>query len=293
MTTTPAQGNPLNDEGHIDVVCLSCFNVLKIPLQYAGKTGHCTHCGEKIEVPHLSALNGQTVKPPPVSKKNNIKAGEAASTIVDEFKEKAEFIIGLLAATGISSVWSLVLFAKAGTAPLFFCMVALSLFLTASSLFFILGRGASARVYTRLGLDEELCHNAPLNTLNIILGILCLTHFVPLGPFLLNSMGFFKTTPTAQSLLLYTVCFGIFPLLFHGFLRRGNLWILSATIIVFASFFVGRYFYISNASGFSTFNIYYFIEIAGSGPFFYWALSGAIYLLSMMALFVCWRSSGA
>lgn len=279
------------NDPYIDVVCLSCFKDMKVPVRFAGTTGKCNSCGAKIDVPHVS---GATAQPRPVQK-NLPKAAESSvgyrATIYEGIRDRWQFLGSLLVAGSIGSIWTFILGSEDMGRLLFPVFAVLSVLLVASVLFFVFGGKSASRIYTRWGLNEEFRRNLPLDALNIMLGVLCLTHFIPIAPFLFNGMGLYRYPLTAHELAVNFLYFGMFPLAGHSFLRRGNRLALGVTTLGFAAIFIGTYFYVASTSNISGFNVNYFVEIRGFAPFLYWGLSGIIYVLAMAALYVCWKDA--
>ncbi len=281
----------MDEDPYIDVVCLSCFKDLKIPLQYAGTSGHCKYCGAHVDVPCVSGVRGQPRQDPKARDKTDTSPPGRLSAVYASISENVPFLVNLAIAAAMSIVWSLILFSKDGERALFLFFAALSCLITLTLAFFVFGGKSSARAYLRLGLNEESRHNLPVNMLYGILLALALSHLIPIGPFVFSALGLYVKELTAHVLAVNFLCFGLFPLVLNTPVRKGNLWTLATTFLMYAGLFVFTYFSSAKASGFSTFNIYYFIEIFGFAPFLYWAVSGVIYMLSMAALFACWRQN--
>lgn len=275
----------------IDVICLSCFKNLKIPARYAGTTGHCKHCGAEITVPHLlDQQPGPRAVPQAPHKPVNNAVGYTQN-IRETIVEKAEFFGGLFAATAMSLIWTLVLATKPEERFLFAITSLIFLVLAAACCYLVFGGRRALRALARLGLNEEIQNNLPVKSLVIILGVLCVAHFIPVGPFLFNLVGMYKQGFTAHNLALNFIVFGAFPLVTFAMVRRGNLWVLGATTLFYALVFFFIYHSTAKYSGYNTFNVYYFMEIAGFSTFIYWALSAVIYVFSMLALFSCWKKN--
>ncbi|HOH31881.1 MAG TPA: hypothetical protein PLC40_19545 [Candidatus Hydrogenedentes bacterium] len=291
MNMTDYKDPLMDDDPYIDVVCLSCFKELKIPVQYAGASGRCKYCGAHIDVPHVSGVRGQPRRDAKVRDKTGTGAAGGGSSVYTSISENVPFLSSLAMAAVMSILWSLILLPKEGEKTLFLLFAVLSCLIILALAFFVFGRKSSDRAYLRLGLREENRHNLPLNVLYGILLALALSHLVPIGPFVLNVLGLYAKALTAHALAINFLCFSLFPLVVNTPIRKGNLWVLAATFIMYAGLFVYTYFSSAKASGFSTFNVYYFIEIFGFAPFLYWAVSGVIYILSMAALFACWRQN--
>lgn len=278
-----------DDDAYIDVVCLSCFADLKVPVQYAGTSGKCKHCGAKIDVPRRPGARPQA----PPDKKASIRATDTAqgygASLYAGLQEKWQFLASLFGAAVIGMVWSLLLGRESASQRLFLIMAVSSFVLFAAALYFTFGGRLANRTYMTWGLNEDFRRNLQLDALNILLGILAVTHFIPIGPFLLNLLGFFRPEPDTHELAVNFLCFGMFPLVAHSFLRRGNRLALGITALFFVVVFVGTYLYVANTSALKEFHPRYFVEIRGFAPFLYWALSGVIYVLAIAELYYCWR----
>lgn len=280
-----------DDDAYIDVVCLSCFADLKVPVQYAGTSGKCKHCGAKIDVPRRLGARPQS----PPDKKNPAGAKDTdrgyGASLYEGIQEKWQFLASIFGAAVIGMAWSLLLARESVSQRLFLITAVSSFMLFAAALYFTFGGRLANRTYMSWGLNEDFRHNIPLDALNIILGILAITHFIPVGPFLLNLLGCFRPEPTAHELAVNFLCFGMFPLAAHSFLRRGNRLALGITTLFFVVVFVGTYLYVANTSTLGEFHPSYFVEIRGFAPFLYWAISGVIYVLAIAALYYCWRDA--
>jgi len=280
-----------DDDAYIDVVCLSCFADLKVPVQYAGTSGKCKHCGAKIDVPRRPGTKPQLTpdKKTPAGAKDSVQ--EYGASLYAGLQERWQFLASIFGAAIIGAAWSLLLARESTSQRLFLIMAVSSFVLFLASLYFTFGGRLANGTYMRWGLNEDFRHNIPLDALNIILGVLAVTHFIPIAPFLLNLVGFFRPEPDTYELAVSFLCFGMFPLVAHSFLRRGNRLALGITTLFFVVVFVGIYFYVANTSTLGEFHPSYFVEIRGFAPFLYWALSGVIYVLAIAALYYCWRDA--
>ncbi len=283
--------SPVENDEFIDVICLSCFKNLKVPARYAGTTGHCKHCGAEITVPHLLDQQARPRSAPKAPIKGVERSSGYLQNIRDTIRERLEFFGGLFAATAMGLVWTLILATRSEERILFSITALLFLLLMATGLYLVFGGLKAAHTLARLGLNEDAQSHLPLNTLSIIFGVLCLTHFIPIAPFLFNLLGMYRQGFTTHNLALNFIVFGLYPLLTFAMIRRGNLWVLGATTVFFVGVFFFIYYSTAKYSGFSTFNVYYFMEIAGFATFLYWALSAIIYVLSMIAMFACWKKA--
>lgn len=259
----------VNNENYIEIICLSCFKSLKIPKQYAGKSGRCNNCNAHIDVPINTTLSNNT------QAKKRKPTGLKLITF-EEFREKAEFLISLLVVAIMCFIWSFILYKEHEGKLLLFIVSVFSFIFSALIVFIILGGELSDRLYARLGLYEDLQHNVPLNILNGTLGILALSHFAPVAPFVLYMTDFSKFEPSYQYLVINFLLFGMFPLTANSFLRRGNLWSLGITAGLY-----GCVFLISTYGIFVLSDVNSIIVKLGQTPIFYWAVSGFVALLAI------------